>query len=336
MGGNALKVKTRRYSRDEYFAYFEKIEEDFKSLFGSGSIRLIPAYKDKDSFGDMDLVFNPSMSLMSPSEAEELVINFYGLNKDQYHKNGNVFSFAPDDFQIDLISTRREYVPAAVAYFSYNDLSNLLGRLTHKLGMKLGHTGLSMIIRSPTDGDCILGEIELSYVYADALDILGLSVKRYEEGFDSLEDIFEFVASSKFFNGDVFLLDNRNNISRTRDRKRPTYSKFLKWIEETNPPNNFVFEEKKEGGHGLREPFFSEIVLKRFPFVEKMIIDLVKKDLVNRNFKKQFNGEIVSAMTGLNGKALGAFMASIHFSELERHIINPDMVVSKVNSARGK
>lgn len=339
MGGNALKnIVTRRYSKDEYFAYFKKIEGDFESLFGPGSVKLIPAYKDKDSFGDMDLLFSPNIPRhqLWLLEAEALVVNFYGLKKNQYHKNGNVFSFAPHDFQIDLIGTDVHSVDAALNYFAYNDMSNLLGRLTHKLGIKLGHSGLSIVVRSPTDDSNILSEIELSKNYSDALDILGLSAKRYDAGFNSLEDIFEFVASSKFFNRDVFLLDNRNHIGRTRDRKRPTYSKFLEWIEETNPSNNYIFEEKNEGGYGLREPFFSEIVLKRYPFVEQKVIDLVKKDLVNRNFKKQFNGVIVGAMTGLSGKALGAFMSSIKFSELERHIINEDMVKAKVKSALNK
>lgn len=330
MGGNALKaIETRRYSKEEYENYFKKISHDFLDMFEFHSIRLIPAYSSKDSFGDMDLIFSTNVA-----DPYSEIIEYYNLDKDRYVKNGDVFSFAPDDFQIDLIRTEKDYIGSAWCYFAYNDLSNLLGRLTHKLGIKLGHKGLSMVIRSPNDDSNVLGEIELSNRYADALDILGLSVERYSRGFDTLEDIFEYVASSKFFNGDVFLLDNRNNISRTRDRKRPTYSKFLEWIQNVQPKNNYIFAEKREGGHGIREPYFSDIILKMYPSVKQKIIELIEADLVKRNFKRYFNGEIVRELSGFKENwQLGALMGRIQFSQLERRMINEDMVKAKVNVA---
>lgn len=329
MGGNAIKnVTTRRYSKSEYMDYFVKISKEFKKIFGKDVVQLIPAYGQKESFGDMDLIFYPD----DFNIAVRKIIKHYHLTQNQWARNTGILSFAPDDFQIDLIYTERHNVSAALMYFAYNDMSNLLGRLTHKLGIKLGHKGLSIVLRSPNNPSQFLREITLSNNYYAGLDILGLSIPRYMEGFDTLEEIFEYVASSKYFNKDAFLLDNRNHIARTRDHKRPTYTKFLQWIIETQPKDNFVFDKTdSKGGYNLREPFFHDVILPRYPSVEYEIIGIIEEDLVNQNFKKYFNGGVVSYLSGLEGRELGMLMSKIEFSDLERHMINDEMVKVKVS-----
>jgi hypothetical protein len=90
----------------------------------------------------------------------------------------------------------------------------------------------SRVIRGCRDGDYMFREILLTREYEAALFFLGYDPERFREGFENLEDIFKYVAGSRYFNRDIFLLENRNAQSRIRDRKRPTYTKFLTWCED--------------------------------------------------------------------------------------------------------
>jgi hypothetical protein len=143
-------------------------------------------------------------------------------------------------------------------------------------------------------------EILLTREYEAALFFLGYDPERFREGFENLEDIFKFVAGSRYFNRDIFLLENRNAQSRIRDRKRPTYTKFLTWCEDRpNLPGYTYPAEKSTWLAHLAEhfPAFREAY-------EKAIQDLEQQ----RAVKAKFNGEFVSRLTGLQGKELGALM----------------------------
>jgi hypothetical protein len=228
-----------------------------------------------------------------------------------YVSNGNVFSFNYHELQVDFIVTDPKYYQSSIDYFSYNDLGNLVGRMAHKLGIKVGHRGLELVVREPVDyGGHILAEIELSKNYDDALRILGLDVAQFHKGFDEIEDIFKYVASSKYFDPEIYLLDNRAHYSRVRDRKRKTYHAFLEWCKETKPKANYNFPDKTEhGGYSIREPYYTDIILKRWPDVRQKVDSVIEQYQFDRNFKTVYNGVIVGEMTGLKDKELGMFMS---------------------------
>src|SRR3546814_18901157 len=60
---------------------------------------------------------------------------------------------------------------------------------------------------------------------------MGYSPDGLDQGFETPEDIYSFVASSPFFSSDIFLLENRNAKARMRDKKRKMYMEFLLWCE---------------------------------------------------------------------------------------------------------
>lgn len=307
MGGNALKqYHTTRLEKDEYFLVCEKFSSLFYEAFGFIP-QLITAYKNKPSFGDADFLLD---SKDLPPNWVEKVKETFKLDSNQYSKNGDVLSVGFMNFQIDLIVVKD--ICAAYFYFSYNDFGNLIGRLGHKLGIKIGHNGLSIIVRHKALSDHVLKEIHLSSNYEDILEILGLDIERYNEGFNELDDIFNYVSSSKWFNNDIYLFENRNSISRVRDKKRETYNKFLTWCSENKPTNKHVFEEKTElGGYSLRLPYYETIVLKKWPWVKPIVEEVITNFELNEQFKKVFNGNIVTKNTGYTGKTLGAFMAKM-------------------------
>lgn len=322
MGGNAVNG-VRRWDADEYRIQVAALATDLIETLGTARFDEIPAYHTKESFGDCDIVI--SNEQLDPNW-KSWIITALMLHEGDFVSNGNVFSFNYHGMQVDLISTDPIHYQSTIDYFSYNDLGNLLGRMMHKLGIKFGHRGMEIVVREPVEyGGHILKEISLSVEYSDALEILGLDVAEFRRGFDTKEDIFKFVASSKYFDPAIYLLDNRAHHSRVRDRKRKTYHEFLVWCETTKPKANFDFTNKTEhGGYSIREPFFTDIVVAKWPHAKILVDEVIADYEFNKTFKAIYNGEIVSVVTGLEGKELGKFMAAMKplmYDEAKRYFI---------------
>jgi hypothetical protein len=324
MGGHALKqYETHRLDKDQYLLFEKKILSDLRDFLQIKTISSIPAYRDKESFGDLDILL---VGEELPEGWVQKIKSFYNLSDNQLKKNGNVLSVGIDNFQVDLIVTPKLDFETSLTYFSWNDLGNLIGRLFHKLGIKYSNKGLSVVVRDNT-GNYIIDEILLTRDSKISLSILGLSFEQFKNGFDTLEDIYKFVSSSKYFDPDIYLLHNRSNTSRVRDRKRSTYSGFLKWIKETNPPTNYSFENKTEhGSYSLREPFFTNLIVPLFPEVKDKVNLSLESYQHQKMLKSVFNGQIVNEITGLSGKELGMFMSKLNVqkNQKEEWLLNPE------------
>lgn len=66
--------------------------------------------------------------------------------------------------------------------------------------------------------------------FDNALKFLGFDVERFKQGFNNMNEVFEFVVSSTFFNKDAFLFENRNHKARARDKKRSNYLAALEYF----------------------------------------------------------------------------------------------------------
>lgn len=332
MGGQALKqYPTQRISSKLYIQLLEKIRYNIELIFGENSFRELLYYRNKPDFGDMDFVL-----VTDQKDWKDKIISHWQLDSARYHSNGNVFSFGVDNFQIDCIRQSSDIANFAVKYYSYNDLGNFLGRLTHKLGMKLGHDGLWLVVRSRDTDTRILDKVLLTQDWYKVLDILGLSNSIYDVGFDNLEDVFEYVTSSCWFDPDIFLLDNRNNTSRVRDKKRKSYNQLLTYIKDLSGQYKFSNADSR-GGHMVREPYYSTVILKHFPWVKARVNELDYIDQINQHFKQIYNGVVVSNYTGLHGRALGKFMSQFKWDlDSKKQLIkHPEMINSIISSKIG-
>lgn len=299
MGGNALKnCETRRYSKQEYFNLTREVSDKLERVFHGARFEFIKAYISKADYGDMDILIE---STRLPKNWENYVSQEF--EPKEIVKNGNVLSFEYKQFQIDLIVTKVEEFDTSVNYFAYNDLGNLLGRLANSIGLKLGHDGLSYIWK------CDTYEFHKEVISADweeICNLLDVDYEVYQQGFDTLEDIFKFVMKSRFFHTDIYLLENRNNYARTRDKKRKTYQEFLKYIEGCSHTISQQFSRVvriTSGNKGFLEYILTNVVGFRETY------DLVNAEWEKQTeFKKRFNGDLVKAWTGLDGKELGEFM----------------------------
>jgi hypothetical protein len=224
MGGNAIPG-VRRYDRQE----FEYIKEQVCcTLMEDYGLNVAPLlyYKDKSSFGDLDIIVEWDKDL---SDGRKLMID--ALSPRVFIFNDTCVSLNVDELQVDLILTKKEFFDTSYYYYAYNDLGNLMGRIAKSLfGCKYGWHGLSVPIRAHNNTQELSNHI-ISQDSPRIFDFLGFDWDRFEQGFDSLDDIFTYVMYSKYFRAEFFDLDNLNHINRTRNRKRANYAAFLEAIE---------------------------------------------------------------------------------------------------------
>lgn len=316
MGGNALQ-NVRRHDLNEYSEKVSAVKSTLRYLFPEGLYYELKAYYLKDSFGDADI-----LCVGLPQNYKETLIKYFVFDKDEYVSNGNVFSINFNNLQVDLISTPLDEFESSKFYFDFNDFGNLIGKITRKLGMKFGHDGLFLRVYDPEQNHTLGDDILLTRKPKIILEMLGLSYHRYEEGFMNLEDMFEFVASSPYFNPGIYLFENLSNKAMVRDHKRKTYNAFVEWVDlnKSRLPA-FPYEDLvNKGGYRLKEPFYSDIILKYFPEVDDIVKSMIKTYEENQIIKSRFNGDIVKELLGIEGKDLGLFMKWMNSEEIKEKV----------------
>lgn len=317
MGGNALKAVSVRLTNKNFHRMAASCTQALENAFPAGRVKAIEAYRSKADHGDLDvLITAPDYDPYKAAEALEAteVVRNGPVTSVGVRVRENLPAESGNVFQVDLISIAPEAFDYAAAYFSFNDLGNLIGRTAHKMGLAHRHDGLWFYVR---DGDYLFREILLTQHYAEALKFMGFDPERFAQGFDTLEDIFLYVSGSKYFNSASFLLDNLNAKSRVRDRKRRTYMLFLDYCEKHPELPAYPYPANKLE--------WLPLIAQHFPAFQKEY-DKALADLEEqRAVKAKFNGEWVSRLTGLRGKELGALMKrfkeSFESSEQQRAFI---------------
>lgn len=306
MGGNALSVPSIRLQRADY----AKVEQTVVELFESHGIKVycIKQISPKESFGDLDIVVDASTDRTK-------IGSIIATVSTELVKNSDVWSFGLDGFQVDVVfSTSPAYT---ATWMAYSDASNIVGRLLHKLGLKYGHMGLYLPVRSSADR--VLGNIVLTHNIDIVHYLVGLDPAKWHSGFSSTTEIYEWVATSSFYNPDIFLLDNRNAKARQRDSKRPTYTGLLKWISE-QPWGRTYYAFEKDKRTYLPEIF------EMFPHAaieyDRLMSEAAHADRVKAAWQEKLPTEFLMSDTQLSGKELGAFIKYL------RSVFDDDMMLS--------
>lgn len=335
MGGNALKeFGSKRLETERFNMLASKLNATLNDILDAHGIKeraqLIPSYREKEDHGDIDVVVPIKIrALLDNDQMMAEMSARFGVEKMEYINNGPVVSYGyPLEeggvFQIDLIYMQEESLDFAVSYFAWNDVGNLMGRIAHKLGLRFGHDGLALPMRDETN---LFATVTLTRDYQKATEFLGFSYERWKLGFNNLEEIFHFVTDCPRFSTAIYLLENRNHTARVRDKKRPTYTKFLAWLE-AHPEADKAFEWSEDKSVWLPE------ILAAFPEAvgeyKQALVNLEKQKLI----RSKYNGEVVSNVTGLSGKALGSFMADFKNSFESKEAFNDYMEQSDLDQIK--
>ena len=269
---------------------------------------LVESLRDKESYGDMDIVLSFYKFYDTPEDEfnalrEQFINSFLEhVGATEHSRNGNVLScgipFKGGLFQIDLILVEPEVYYFAKFYFSYNDCGNLLGRIAHFLGFKLGWDGLKYVYRD-SNNEHVHAELVVTRDWQEAMHFLGFR-EFPESGFSTRTEMFEYVWDNPHAHAGIFLLENRNHIARTRDSKRPNYTAFLEWIREQEgdrfDARNELLKEDPAYRQSLKA-HYNAAARRMFPTFDRemeatfhqVIIDNRSKQILN--FNKMFEWE---------------------------------------------
>lgn len=285
MGGNALKETHGLESKRMNLIQYNDLKENVSKFLDNMDVnyRHVNSYHNKSDFGDLDVVVSRE------NNAVDLIRNYLRIGglpmTDEFREpqNVDIVSTLVDQHQIDFIFVNPEQLESASTYYSYNDIWNLLGKVIKTHDYKLGWQGLLYTYRN---GNHFKEDIVLTHDLMVALEVMGLSVERYKQGFDTYEDMFDFVITCKAFDASKFAFENLNHRNRVRDKKRKTYNLFLNYVE------GKVYPEPE----ALIKP------VDKFPF----LADEIKKrddSFIDKNKAKSIiNGDIIRAITGKEGQ----------------------------------
>ena len=307
MGGKALSVKGVRMDKNTYDTIAATVLQAIGEVAPGVKADIIPAIFSKTDFGDIDVL----LEAVTQARVEEIA---QALQVQEVVRNGTVVSLGLPQgkalVQVDLIQVPAADYEFAKNYFGFNDLGNLLGRVAHKAGFKMGHLGLRYVLRDDEDSSHVLQELVVTRDWDAALELLGYEAARYRAGqrggFQTLEDLFKYVISSPYAYKDMYLLENMSHAARTRDRKRPTYKAFLQWLER----DELAMPEAWENVELVRTTLL-QTALERFPDFREAYAQAVALNDLRKTARAKFNGKLVAEITGTTGLELGEVMRRI-------------------------
>jgi len=308
MGGNALKIaQIERCDNNKYLSLSNEIILKLNNYYIK--THLIKSYKNKESYGDIDIICCNNNNINYKSIIENL------FKPTEIYHNGDVFSFDYKKTQIDLIISSENNFETSINYFNY-ELGNFIGRIAAAMGFRYGHYGLKFQYRHE-DGGKIYEKI-ISQDIDKILDFLGFDVKKYHEGFIELKDIFDFVINSYYFNPRIFDYNKLNHQNRTRNKKRKNYTAFLEYIkthhqkENTNPAIdiNYTVEPNYDGSYEYliknRDKYLKKADIYFNINLTPQIEEWKKEIEGDKLISAKFNGNLIMAeMPELKGKELG-------------------------------
>lgn len=300
MGGKALN-KYGVFTERKNSAEFNQIgcELNARVFFDLTFITsVVKCYHTKADHGDLDLLIK-----VRPNNNVNWVDYIRNTFKPQaVNANGGVYSFDYKGFQVDFIPITETEWDTALVYFSYDPLGNIMGKTYHKFNLSYGWRGLYYKFRNFNGVNS--QDIFISNDIKKIFDFGGYDYERYTKGFETLEDIFNFCISGKYFDSEMFKFENLKQIDKKRNRKRGSYHQFLKYVEEHNIVIKYAFEKNKDLYIPLINEFFPEAHL-----IEQLEA-LKKEDSMKKAIAQKFNGNIVmSWLPKLQGRELGAAMA---------------------------
>jgi hypothetical protein len=301
MGGKALNkygITTERKNTEEFLRIGKEIQEHIQYDFDFPiETQVVTCYHTKPDHGDLDLLI----------KIDERFHN-EGIDLKQYirvafapqaiHNNGGVYSFDYQNFQIDFIPIKESKWETAKTYYSYDPLGNIMGKTFHKFGLSYGWDGLFYKFRNFNGR--LAQNILLTNDARRIFEFADYDYDRYLQGFETLEDIIKFTINTKYFDSEIFQMDNLKSIDKKRNRKRGSYHIFLKYLEDNQINTRYEFLKDKE--------LYLPMIEVRFPegkLLEKLGV-LQEKDKEDKILSQKFNGDIVmSWLPDLKGRELG-------------------------------
>jgi len=301
MGGKALNkygITTERKGTADFLRIGMEIRDQIGYDFDyKVDTEIVTCYHTKPDHGDLDLLIKMD-DYFHKLEIDLRIYIKEAFNPQAIHNNGGVYSFDYQNFQVDFIPVKESKWETAKVYYSYDPLGNIMGKTFHKFGLSYGWDGLFYKFRNfngrNSQNILLTNDARKIYEFGD------YDYDRYLQGFETLEDILKFAINCKYFDTEIFQMDNLKSIDKKRNRKRGSYHIFLKYLKDNDINIRYDFLEDKELYLPMVDRHFPEAKL-----LEKLS-GLQAKDRQDKILSQKFNGDIVMTwLPHLMGKELG-------------------------------
>lgn len=325
MGGSLFELG--RCPREDYLEIENELKEYFEKKFPpcDSQVRFrIPRYYDsKPDFGDVDILV--ASSALKDKNIFSEIANELGVTK--YSRKGGLSMVYKDKIQVDVMSTDDKYLDTTWQFLCYNDLGNLLGKHYRRFNLKYGEKGLLYVYRR-NNSSGYTKEILLSQNMEKILNFLELSFAEWDAGFKTLEDMFDWVISCKYFTAAPFINLTKNTAKRAK--LRTTMKRFVQYVEDNNITKEYDYKPKDEYLPTIME-YFSDVPLADIIRDEKLKEE--REDLI----RSKFSGNIVMKLIPeLSGRELGQFIANFksQYADFDSSIceMTPEEIEKKILS----
>ncbi|MCA9709062.1 MAG: hypothetical protein KDK70_24670 [Myxococcales bacterium] len=298
MGGNLFKLG--RKPRDEYLEIEADVRRVLDPLLGDG-YRIPRYYASKPDFGDMDVVVRTESTAAAGGVEAFRAALCERLAITRTKSVGHVFSTAYRDLQVDYFTRPAAVFEATYHYLSFNDLGNIIGKICKRLGLKYGEDGLSYVFRRPSQPS-YKQALLVSRDWPRILAFLGLDVPAWEAGFDTLEQMFAWVVRSPWFSVAPYDERDRDRTTERRARQRRTMARFVEWLAAEGVEQRCTYRPERDAYVPEIAAAFPEAGLPEALAHER------EAEAEAIALREKWSGDLVRDWTGLEGKALGAFI----------------------------
>lgn len=196
-----------------------------------GKMELTKALPSKQDHGDIDIIVH------SPSaDIKTLLTQKLGNRILRYSRNGNVYSILFNSnavrkpVHVDFILGKPEDYATKMDYYSYGDLSAILGLIAKKLNFKYGTEGF---FKRYEDKSGRWHDIFITHSLRDGLRMLGYPSPNFDHIKDH-DDILRFATSSPMVDSSFFKMEEAPAADRQSARRRTGFKYVVDQIRAMN------------------------------------------------------------------------------------------------------
>ena len=293
-GGKLFGTRSQRVTTQEMRSIFLKIKFEVGDVFEA--MTLNRSFASKTSHGDVDIIVLPN----TPNWKKYILNELSSIIVDQ-SSNANVHSFLfhfeqiKKNVHVDFIeaSSMDDY-KSKNQYYSFNDLSAMIGIIAKKNHFKFGSEGF---FKRFQDRRGNWHDILISKDLNIGLDCLGFNRSVYENITD-IDDAVEFILSGRMFDSDLFKRENMTQ-DQKKDEKRPNIEYMIGEFRKFPTTKSTVTDE---------DYFFKKLYPDLYKTVE------LEKQQIDKNIpqKSKYNGSWL--MTNFNikpGPQVGMILKAI-------------------------
>lgn len=300
MGGNAVS-NSNRMNMKTYINLFTQVNH-LLSVYYPNAVTYLPrGIREKSSHGDIDILVNYPTKYISKNTIKDIFdCNYVHVNDKTYS-----FGYELNDssvYQVDLVFLKSQSLNWDMfkTFFDVGDLGNLMGKTAYWHDLSYGYQGLRYKVYTKNKDQKLGKKVLISDDPKTVFEILGYDIKRFREGFQTYEDVFEYVLSSPYVTRETFLPSSLNASQRHRDAKRDMYSKFLNYLETRDGlSDSYIDVDMKERIQHITGVKLDSIIQERRDFHK-----------LHKKASRIFNGRTVMEHDpSIKGKRLGQGMS---------------------------